>query len=407
MKNRRVLVSVIALASIYLISLSAGHCFLKGDMDADDKISLVEAISSLQVVSGMRSAVATKVINVPGDFATIQEAIDAATEGDTINVAAGTYNEKLDISKNNITLQGAGKDTTIITGPGDGKTSTVDLKNVKGILIDGFLIKGGKNGIGLIFSSLDCQNCRLEDNTSGLRAYHNSYLKMGNSSAGSNTRGVVLNSGSTVYIYDSEISQNSEIGLNASGGANVEIEGCTISDNAGDGISANDSYLDIYTSTVSNNGSSGITAWLGSSIFIKNSQVSLNKSLGLNVSGHSSFHLKRGNTISGNATDSGWGGIGIYHVSYVFVEDDNNITQNNGPGIIISNNSTLDMSSGIIDGNQGHGIEITSDATTQLSSSVAITNNTGYGINCNDGKIISGTPENISGNTLGTTNGCN
>ncbi len=39
------------------------------------------------------------VMNVPGDYATIQAAINAADTGDTIVVAAGTYNERLNVNK--------------------------------------------------------------------------------------------------------------------------------------------------------------------------------------------------------------------------------------------------------------------------------------------------------------------
>ena len=46
-------------------------------------------------------------ISVPTDYATIQEAIDAAQSGDTITVAGGSYPEKLNIDKS-VTLQGDG-----------------------------------------------------------------------------------------------------------------------------------------------------------------------------------------------------------------------------------------------------------------------------------------------------------
>ena len=43
-------------------------------------------------------------ISVPGDYATIQEAINASVDGDSIAVAAGTYNENINFNGKNITL---------------------------------------------------------------------------------------------------------------------------------------------------------------------------------------------------------------------------------------------------------------------------------------------------------------
>ncbi len=54
---------------------------------------------------------------VPGDFATIQAAIDGAAAGDLINVAAGHYEEQLHIAKSNLTIAGAGVGQTFIDSP--------------------------------------------------------------------------------------------------------------------------------------------------------------------------------------------------------------------------------------------------------------------------------------------------
>ena len=51
------------------------------------------------------------------DFSTIQAAVTAAANGDTISVAAGTYREQLTIDGKAITLQGAGSGQTIIELP--------------------------------------------------------------------------------------------------------------------------------------------------------------------------------------------------------------------------------------------------------------------------------------------------
>ena len=44
----------------------------------------------------------------PGDFDTIQDAVNAAVNGDTIEIAAGTYREQVTVNRKDLTIHGAG-----------------------------------------------------------------------------------------------------------------------------------------------------------------------------------------------------------------------------------------------------------------------------------------------------------
>jgi len=81
-------------------------------------------------------------VHVPGDYATIQAAIDDVTDGTTIEVAAGTYAEHLNLNGRSLSLLGAGAELTVLDAGGTGLA--IDLDNaMSGMLIDGFAITNG------------------------------------------------------------------------------------------------------------------------------------------------------------------------------------------------------------------------------------------------------------------------
>jgi len=68
-----------------------------------------------------------QVIRVPDQYSTIQGAINAANEGDTVFVASGTYYENVYIVKNSLKLIGENASTTIIDGGGVGDVVVVSV----------------------------------------------------------------------------------------------------------------------------------------------------------------------------------------------------------------------------------------------------------------------------------------
>jgi hypothetical protein len=87
------------------------------------------------------------------NFTSIQDAIDAVSDGDTIQVADGTYNENIVIDKSVALLSVSGRDSTIINGvSGLGSLGAVVItNNTDGVQIgdmgQGFTIFGIDNGV--------------------------------------------------------------------------------------------------------------------------------------------------------------------------------------------------------------------------------------------------------------------
>ena len=80
-------------------------------------------------------------------FATIQTAIDSSSDGDTVLVAAGTYNRFIVGGNHRYIMSTHGRDSTIIYNE-DGVQGT-GVQDADSIFIDGFTFDGGPMGLGI------------------------------------------------------------------------------------------------------------------------------------------------------------------------------------------------------------------------------------------------------------------
>lgn len=153
-------------------------------------------------------------IHVPEDYPTIQQAIDNASDGDTIKVAAGTYDVAIiNVTKDNLTIQslsGDPSDTIISSTVGNVSGITVypmvNITDRNNVTISGFTITGTYRHYIYLKNSSNCSLSNLV--TSGMwlqSAHNNTFNSIAISPAtayGTTVRGSCGNSFTSITVSD-------------------------------------------------------------------------------------------------------------------------------------------------------------------------------------------------------------
>lgn len=191
-------------------------------------------LSAVWVIN-IQSSSAANTLNVPGDFPTITQAINQASDGDTISIKSGTYVENLEINKA-ISLIGENPTTTIIMGEGglDRGARPVVALNFDNSKISGFTIKSlpylasAYSATGIIIHGDHCaiQNNIIQSNYIGIFCSVQSYTQIINNTIVGNFKdGMRFYGGSF-----NNISSNSFVG-NAVSGVALQGYSNTVTDN--------------------------------------------------------------------------------------------------------------------------------------------------------------------------------
>ncbi len=167
------------------------------------------------------------------EFAKIQDAINAASEGDMIQVRSGTYQENLRVTKG-LVLQGEGPDKVTIQG-------SVSILAAKLVTIQGFTVRSGLVGIEVKDSSTIeiIGNVLAESQGDGLVLTNSSVMVRGNTIRGHRTNGSLITMDSRVVISGNTVSRNRGDGI-AISASTVDLRDNLIADNQGCGVRADD-----------------------------------------------------------------------------------------------------------------------------------------------------------------------
>lgn len=273
-------------------------------------------------------------IRVPIDYATIQEAINAAETGHTIFVYNGTYYENVIINKT-IILAGQSLGTTIING----SLGTVLYIEASDASIDGFTLCSGNYGVYLETGShgATISSCLITENNYGIYVYDIASITIQNNNIVANTnngirvyRTTYSYAGSSLLIFDNKIAENSGHGVHiyqpyGNVRIGMSIYANNITTNGGDGI-----YVNLHSA----HGDSNSGSWL-----IYANDVIKNTGSGINIKVFDTMmcHSWRicANNITGNNKHGIYEKVGAYVWARSWLIRNNIIFRNGEAGISI------------------------------------------------------------------------
>jgi len=292
------------------------------------------------------------VLRVPQDYPTIQDAVDAARAGDTIQVAAATYFENVIVTAS-VTIVGENAMTTIVDGGGNDVVFDIQADNVE--LRELTIRNGGRRYSGVIvfypYSGLVICNTRILDNVVGIVISEvDGNTIEDNIFINNSMYGIDVKYSSSNVIRNNHISE-SAYGIELSDTSNSQVVNNSVSDTSygiylpysnNNNISANtltsnswNIYLTYSNSNIVGNnavsdGSTGIQVMRSQGNSVFNNTVS-----------SSSYGVYLGycgaNTVTGNMASLNDWGIELYNSSGSTIKE--NMVKDNAWGFYLAENS--------------------------------------------------------------------
>jgi parallel beta-helix repeat protein len=268
----------------------------------------------------------------------IQDAINNATDGDTIIVHDGTYTENVDVNKSmTIRSENGSAPTTVQTSnPNDHVFNvTADYVNISGFTVTG-TTDWPSAGIYLDNANhCNISNTHASNNNRGIHLSSSSCNKLTNNTANSNTvYGIYLSSSSNNTLMNNTANSNNNCGIHMSSSSCNKLTNNTANSNIVYGI---------YLSTSSNN------------------------------------------TLTNNTANSNYGGYYDGNGIYLWSSSNNTLTNNtansnNNFGICLSFSNCNNLASNTARSNNNYGIYLLRSSNNTLTKNMMSENNNNFGV---------------------------
>ncbi len=261
----------------------------------------------------------TRALQVPGEFATLDEALASARARDTIVVAAGTWTGPLVVDVE-VEIRGAGAGETIVECSAENGSAFTVGPDAKGVIVSGIT------------------------------------FRQQSFAAGNDRFSAVLVRGGEATFSDCVFTLASGHGLAVIEGGRAIVSRCKSTENGWNGVAAigKDSTLEVRESEAIENFEHGIESWDGAAVVLVNNRCQGNSRNGVHVDNGSASAEITGNQLianrefglvldsagSGEVTknvcrDNLLGGMVIRAAAQAVRVTDNQATANQGPGLVL------------------------------------------------------------------------
>ena len=244
------------------------------------------------------------------DFTKIQDAIDVATDGDTIIVYSGTYYEHVYANKQ---LNLTGIDMPVVDAQGS-TIYAIELK-ASGCVLDGFVAQNSHGpwsyqagvGIKVISNRNIISNNNISKNGFGILIDSSSNNILAGNNVSNNGDGIKLSNSNSNTLTGNILNSNGYDGIKLSRSNNNTLTGNIFNSNGLTGLSLWNSNNNTLTGDIFRSNRNGIALFVSNNNALIGNNVNSNRQVGIEI-------MKSGNNIltRNNITNNKENGIKIY-----------------------------------------------------------------------------------------------